>query len=300
MPFELSIIEAIARKHGLGGKPSLLPASGMVNEAWAIGDDFILRITREEECDDEAKREAAVVPLAIQAGIRTPELIAVSYEKDIVDRPYTVYRRAAGVLLGALDDDPAVYLETYRELGREIAPLQNAKVPDEALPLLSKSGSRGPRVVLDAALESGNLAPEHHAEMLDWLETIEPRLGDTTEVLTHVDIHPWNLMVDPDTRELTAIIDWGDSGMRDPSVEFTSMPLVAVPPMLQGYKEAGGHVDDAFIARAMYRGVGLAGWEIQEGDMVNYRRQWWRMPVGGWPDIKRFLREHYPQFAYEK
>ena len=51
--------------------------------------------------------------------------------------------------------------------------------------------------------------------------------------MIHMDIHPWNVFVDPERDELTAIIDWGDASWGDPALEFASMPMQAMPAMLE-------------------------------------------------------------------
>src|SRR5688572_29493172 len=78
VPYPVELIRDIASRHGIEGDVRLLPDGGMVNEAWRIGEDAILRIVRPEmdqECDTEAAREAAVVPLTRAAGVRTPKLL---------------------------------------------------------------------------------------------------------------------------------------------------------------------------------------------------------------------------------
>ena len=37
--------------------------------------------------------------------------------------------------------------------------------------------------------------------------------------------------------ELKAVIDWGDAGWGDPTIEFAQIPLSAVPYVMSGYKE---------------------------------------------------------------
>ena len=103
-------------------------------------------------------------------------------------------------------------------------------------------------------------------------------------------------MVDQHSFALTAILDWGDVELGDVSSEFASMPLVAMPAMLQGYGDAGEDVTTSLIAKALYAGAGLAAWEVREGDMKNYKRQWWRMPIAGWQGMKSFVITEIPQF----
>ena len=69
------------------------------------------------------------MPLVRQAEVLSPELIAIDESKAIVDSPYTIYRKAEGVLLGELSDDPANYAEAYRDLGRQFAIIHAITVP---------------------------------------------------------------------------------------------------------------------------------------------------------------------------
>ena len=298
MPHSLETVEKIKRKHGLSGDAAPLAFSGDVNEPWSIGDEFILRINRREECDDEAAREALVVPLVRAAGIRTPELIACSYEADIVPRPYTIYRRAPGVLLGNLDIDPSTLAHLYREIGRELALLHQMEVPKELTNAHAPWGFK-PTEQIQKAREAEKFTDEEVQDMHAWMNEISRAMGEPNlESLIHKDIHPWNLMVDPNTFELTSILDWGDSMSGDVASDFASMPLIAVPHMLQGYAEAGEKVDDSLIAKALYNGLGLAAWELRCGTPETYRRQWWRMPVGGWQETKQFVSANFPEILH--
>jgi len=293
--YSSEIVEQIKRKHRLDGEPTLLPFTGMVNEAWAIGDEYILRINLREECDDEAPREAVVVPLVRAAGLRSPELIVFDDSREIVPRPYTIYRRADGVLLGSLDIDPTPLEHLYREIGRQLSLLHKVAPPSEIQEPQTQWDAWSTRKQIVRAADEGYL-PANDVEEIDaFLSVIEHKLEvRKTDSLIHKDIHPWNLMVDPDTYALTAILDWGDTSRGDVASEFASMPLVAVRSMFAGYEEAGEQVTESMIARSLYEGFGLACWEIREGDMQNYRRQWWRMPAGGWREYRAFVQEMFP------
>src|SRR5690349_5239498 len=138
MPFSPELLDRIAVRHELCGEPKLLPNGGMVNQAWEIG-DAIVRICRIEEAQDEAAREAMVVPLVIEAGIKAPRLIGHGEAGDLTPFPYTVYEKAKGVLLGYCDFGPERLQETYHEIGREIARLRSIEVTD-ALEALLRDG----------------------------------------------------------------------------------------------------------------------------------------------------------------
>jgi hypothetical protein len=103
--------------------------------------------------------------------------------------------------------------------------------------------------------------------------------------LIHNDIHPWNLMCDPSSGGLTAIIDWGDATYGDPARDFASMPLQCLPAMIEGY----GVTDTPMIARSIVVGTLVALGELRNPEMTGDYRHWWRMPPGGWQEMKRLL-----------
>jgi hypothetical protein len=64
------------------------------------------------------------------------------------------------------------------------------------------------------------------------------------------------------------------------------MPLPCVPDMLDGYAEAGGRADMALVARSLVVGMSVALFETSTPEMADFDRNWWRMPPGGWPEMK--------------
>lgn len=297
MSYPVGTIREIAKRHNIHGEPELLPAGGMVNEAWRIG-EHILRICNDAEGKDEAEREAAVVPIVIQGGLKAPRLVAFDLKSDLVPLPYTIYERASGVLLGYCDFEPTKLSETYREIGREIARLVRIPVSDELKPKLRDGRGLETWKILAKAMSHEVLCASDGKEIGKWLECIEPKLGKPKrEALIHMDMHPWNLFVDSEMDELTAIIDWGDASWGDPAMEFASMPLVAVPFMFEGYLEEGGEMDEGFIARALQCGVSLALWEIRELPVAEFGRQWWRMPPGGWTEMRELIGKYWPEYS---
>ena len=297
MPYPVEIVQEIARRHGIVGEPELLPNGGMVNEAWRIG-DHILRICIIEDGKEEAERESVVVPLIIENGIRAPKLIAYDLSPDLVKMPYTIYERVPTQLLGYCDIEPDSLSEAYREMGREIARLGRIEVPPAVCSLVRPGRSPEPWKTLAKAMAYEKLDPKDGLEISKWLEFIEERLGTPgKDSLIHMDMHPWNLFVDPEKDELSAIIDWGDTSIGDPALEFASMPIAAVPAMYEGYLEEGGVMDDGFIARTLRAGVSLSMWELRELKAADFQRRWWRCPPGGWTEMKDLIARFWPQYA---
>jgi len=295
VPYPESLIRQIADRHGLVGGLELLPKGGMVNEAWAIGEGHILRIVIEggdPECDTEAAREGVVVPLLVGAGMKAPRLIAADME--FAPRPYTIYERAGGELLGFCKL-PHVRFETaFAQIGRELSILHQVAVPDDVLPSLRTDRPVDVPKWVGKSLEAGAISQQDANEITEtaarWIEIG----GPIPELrLIHNDIHPWNLMGDPTSGALTAIIDWGDATLGDPARDFAAMPLPCVPAMLESY----GAVDQAFLARALVVGLNVALWEVRATDIMTPERHWWRMPPGGWAEMKSLVAEFWPDLT---
>jgi aminoglycoside phosphotransferase (APT) family kinase protein len=297
VPYSLDTIVRIACRHGLTGEPELLPGGGMVNQAWRIG-DHILRICVIEEGKDEAAREAALAPLVQGAGVLAPRLVALETESDEFPAPYTIYERAKGTLLGYCPFGPERLKSTYRQIGREIAKIGRIAVPPDVRAILREERGLDPWRGLAKALAGGYVSREHGEEIARWLDATDSAVGvPESQTLIHMDIHPWNVFVDAEADELTAIIDWGDCSWGDPAIEFASMPAAAVPEMLAGYREEGGLADDGFILRALRNGLCAAFWELANLPEREFDRRWWRMPPGGWPEMHASIRKYWPQLA---
>jgi hygromycin-B 7''-O-kinase len=289
--YSAEAVRAIARKHGVEGEVRRLPNSGMVNEAWLLGERHVLRIIREAEAEDEAEREALVVPLVRAAGVRTPELLAVDYSREIVPRPYTLYERAPGTLLGDLDRTPEEFEGLSRELGRQIARIVRVQPDETVRSHLRTDGLDSPRPTLRRAVDEGVVSLDEAAETEALLDRLDELGGEEgPPVFIHKDLHPWNITVDEATGELASILDWGDASLGDASTEFASMPLASLPAMFEGYREEGGAADPPFVARTLRAGLGLALWEIRKLDPAVFKRQWWRLSEAGLGETLRLVR----------
>lgn len=289
MPYPIDLIRAIAERHSIPGEPVLQPQGGMVNEAWRIG-DHILRIVMEgndEECDVESAKEAAVVPRLRAMGVRTPELVAAETKAGFGPRPYTIYRFERGRLIGFMERDDALLEPTYRELGRQIAIISSLEITEDLRPVLRTRESKAVRSGPRRAHAAGALTDAQHDEVVEWLAMLQERFEpEPKPVFVHFDLHPWNAMSDPETGELTAILDWGDVGIAPVAVEFACFPADPTRLMLEGYAEAGGKVDRQLIAGALLSALELALWEARSESMKQFQREWWRYPAGGWEEWK--------------
>jgi aminoglycoside phosphotransferase (APT) family kinase protein len=152
-----------------------------------------------------------------------------------------------------------------------------------------------PRRSLAESIAADRITAADAADVARWLDTLEPRLAPVAPVFVHNDIHPWNVMVDPATSELVAIIDWGNAGTGDPALELIGMPLAALPAMLDGYRAEGGTVDPGMTARLVWGGLALALWELRELDARIFDRRYWRMSPGGWAEHRARTAALFPE-----
>jgi hygromycin-B 7''-O-kinase len=285
-------VAEIARRHGLIGTPEPL-AGGIVNAAWRIG-DHVLRIARTEDGSEEVMREQLVAPWIADAGIQSPRLTAAGLEPQ----PYTIYARVEGILLADCSPDLPGLDRTYRELGRQVARVAAINVALDDRPRLRVGRLPNTRAALARAVDAGALAAPDGTAIAAWLDRIEPSLGAPGRaVFLHKDVHPWNILVDRESGELAAIIDWGVAGFGDPALEMVCMPLATIPSMLAGFIEEGGPVDDGLVARSLWAGAALSCWEVRMFDPVKFDRRWWRTPMGGWPETSELLRVHFPDLG---
>lgn len=66
--------------------------------------------------------------------------------------------------------------------------------------------------------------------------SLAPHVAASTDTrFIHNDLHAMNVMCSP-VGNLLAIIDWGDAGWGDPTLDFAMIPLSAIPYALEGYE----------------------------------------------------------------
>jgi hypothetical protein len=169
----------------------------------------------------DLRKEAAILPLTVEAGVRTPELVA--YDPDA---PYLVTRRAAGVPLSQVDDP----VPAYRDLGRTLAALHQIRTRPESVP---RQYEPDPRPMVLSLARRGLVNTEIVDWLIGWFDRLEHRSPPPPPCLIHGDASPTNLLADGDG--LTALIDWGDAAWCDPSVDFAKLPRRVVPTVLEAY-----------------------------------------------------------------
>ncbi|MER7131813.1 phosphotransferase family protein [Streptosporangium saharense] len=234
---------AIAGRYGVAAERVRPLPPGAANHVFLLGDDLVLRVPRTERFLSDLAKEAAVIPVALRAGVRTPEVVAFDDTCSVVEVPYMVLTRTRGVDLSRLEPPTADMEHLFREVGRELGKLH--RLSRTTTPALAgvpvENGVVDPWALTGRLLEQGWIDAEAARWLTSWFDRLSVRLPTSPPmVLVHGDIAPQNLLVSPRTARLNGIVDWGDAEWADPAVDFAKMPLTGVPAMLDGYRRETG------------------------------------------------------------
>lgn len=231
-------VDDILRLHGFSGPWQLLPATGIANRIYATA-DIVLRVaTDHEDAVPDARTESVAAPVAHQAGILTPRLIAFDDSRTLVARPYSLWERVHGETLGLAQLDPARQMEVWRQVGQQILQLHSTVTdcpdPDGYLDEPDRELDLHP--ALRRWADSGH-APQggvrQMEELISELLPLAVRGGDGRCFL-HNDLHEMNIMCTREAR-LLALLDWGDAGWGDPVLDFAAVPFALLPAALEGF-----------------------------------------------------------------
>jgi aminoglycoside phosphotransferase (APT) family kinase protein len=270
------------------------PLPGVANRVWFLDDRLVLRVANPDPVSTAAlHKEAAIIPLARQAGVRTPRLVAFDPSDELLGAPYLLLERVTGDNLGTLGLDPQATLEAYRELGHDLAVWHARPTePPDPLHFLDRDPTPDLRPVVDRLVVSGHLSVEVARWFARWLDRLVPDGLATVEPrVVHGDASPTNVLIRPGTREFAAVIDWGDAAWSDPAADLAKVPLRAVPAALDGYRQANT-ADAEVVTEARVLWFHL-GWALAAlGRLPRpYESTWSAPPAGRILEILRFFLE---------
>lgn len=241
-------ILAILAEHRLpSGMVEASPHEGSVNHVRMVG-ELCVRVLKEEDFASDVYTEAAAVPALMGAGVRTPVLWAFDASRKVVPGIATIYERVPGRPLGLCG--PFVGITgVVQELGEQIARWRD-KVRWVADPNGWLDRPRGDNVWGCYERAAERLSRAERA----WTEATIRRLEAAPEPepeFVHWDLHAFNLLVNEGA--LTAVLDWGDAGFGDPTLNYRCLPAHWLPVLLSSYAE-----DQGFVGRCLYHMLGYA------------------------------------------
>ena len=251
-------IRALLEKHGLPAQDPVEECAyeGVVNHVRLVGDLSVRTLKDPDFCSD-ILTETLAVPAVRRAGARVPELMVFDPDEDIVQGPATIYERARGRPLGAIEtlaDLGSIYRDIGYEIGVWHRGVRFLHDPNERLdiPVLDNPG--------DALIRNADrMTPEE----VRWVEKLIIRLEEARPQrvgFVHWDLHANNVMISED--RLSSIIDWGDAGWGDPAINFRCFPALYLPQALDSF----GITDYGLVGRAMTGVLSYALDEIHYAD----------------------------------
>lgn len=278
VPVDETILRAVAERHGIPWSGAeRLPSPGIINVVYALGRDVVLRIPRDHPIHvRQAAREAATIPRVVAAGVRTPPLVAFDDSCELLPVPYLLVERVHGGRdLESRGVDPADVPDVLRAVGRDLARVHE----------LHGDGEPTPRpdghALIEQRAEEGWLSGYETRWLHSWLDELEA--SPSPPCLVHGDIQLSNILVD-DSLGYVALLDWGCALHGERAIDFMSTPMRALRPLLEGYREAGGEVDDRLVLRG---GLVAIVQELHRG--AEPGTSWGERPVAWLTDLLGFL-----------
>lgn len=260
-PTDAEIAE-IVRRLGFRERAVRHGSYGLVNHVYFVGNGHVLRIPRNTGwAVDDALTESVAVPVAVEAGLKTPSLVAFDCGKAVLPVPIMLYQKARGSPLGLapvlLSETPDAFREAGRQLGLLHQMVNACPDPNGFLDSVEEPDCED---ALERCARSGHLDPENRRWIEGWVDRLSVLATPPgVKRFLHYDAHEMNLLVDEDYN-LTAVLDWGDAAWGDPAADFENFPAGGLAPALEGYAEFMP-VDQGLRARILIRQiwVGLNG-----------------------------------------
>ncbi|WP_165956895.1 phosphotransferase family protein [Kribbella antibiotica] len=204
---------------------------GVANRAFALGPQLFARVAR-NGYEADLDKETMIIPAARSVGVRTPAILEYDNTCTIVPAPYVVMERVHGV------EPAAAPVEIATDLARLHAIFQ---APPDAPPLAGVPADDwgSPGHTVQALAIDGHLDQATADWLSGWIVRLDSRFDRSApKVLIHGDVAPHNLLVDPGTGALQALIDWGDAAWTPRAQDFAKLRLSEVAAILPHYLAA--------------------------------------------------------------
>ena len=283
-------VAAIAAAHGVPNGPlEPVDSIGIINSVYVLGRRFVLRVPRDNPGHvAQAQREAAAIPAAVHAEVRTPRLVVFDDSLEILPVPFLIVDRVNGAnaeSLGVLPPEPR---EAWLRLGADLARLHLTRTPPppgEPWP----DERRDPRHLVELRAEDGWLSTLEARRLHAWLDRLAPLVAAPEAVFLHGDLQMSNVLLDRASGAYQALIDWGGARCGHPATDFSVVPLAAVAPMLEGYREVRAADPGVTEAAILWRRIQLVLRLLPRGAVPGWA--WGERPVSRLTDMLLYFSE---------
>ncbi len=235
-------------------------AAGWDNAAWEVnGDCIVLFPKRAEIAASQLMQRGLLRALAPSLPVAIPQIDYVVHSPDL-PHPCIGYRKLPGVPLVHAPADLVAPGRLAGQIGAFLTAVHRFPLNDAVLlgvPDVTPEAWRAQYAEMHTALRPllPRLTPaeRERTESLFAAYLDDPAHFRFVPVLLHRDLGGDHLLLDPQTGDLAAVIDWGDTSIGDPAQDFCGLPAAWLPALLAAYD---GAVDATFADRvAFYRSL---------------------------------------------
>src|SRR5215831_393318 len=117
---ETDPVDEILEAYRVSGPWQRLEATGIANRIYATRNVVLRVATDHPDAIVDARTESIAAPVAREAGILTPRLIAFDDSRTIVDRPFSLWERVHGETLGLTDLGGKIREDVWCDVGQQL------------------------------------------------------------------------------------------------------------------------------------------------------------------------------------
>jgi len=207
-----------------------------MDEGWEslvldVNDELIVKIPRADWAAEKYRREQrllTVVGPLLDTPVPRPRLIEGDPLLQMYDKlpgEMLMHGVEASVDAAAIGAQLGAFLKQLHTLSRDVL-VRTGLEPGDPVHWAERWRTLAGRIEADVLpmLSSG----ARDAARAFFSSELDARLGSFHPTLVHGDLGGWNILVDPATSSVTAILDWGDAEIGDPAFDFTAI-LVELP-----------------------------------------------------------------------
>lgn len=288
---DIDIYPGMARKAIVAQFPQLKPVSvkafseGWDNVVYAVNDTLLFRFPRRELVLPVLDNALRIMPkLAPLLSLPVPKPEFIGEASPVYPYPFFGYRKMAGNSATELRLPDDARRPLAAQLGRFLKTLhaQIELAEDCDIPVDPYQKASPHRVLERTSKALCAIHPHYDAATITAFEALLEKVPQehlVPYVFTHGDFYSRHLLIDPDTHQLTGVIDWDDIHIGHPALDLSIAWTFLPPDVLETFLEAYGGIDEEtyHLARvkALFYGAVLLDYGLdQEDEPLVWEARW--------------------------